>query len=121
MDLSVFFKSVIDQDHAAVVICSLDHTVVYMNPAAVRRYSRDLTGSSILRCHNSESCAIIEKVLKWFSESPQNNIVFESYNGEENKDNYIVAMRGETGELIGYYEKHEYRNLEHSLPYSQLM
>lgn len=34
--LHQMFKSVIDQDRAAVVICDTEHTIVYMNPAAVR-------------------------------------------------------------------------------------
>lgn len=62
MELSQHFKSIIDEDHCAVVICDLDHKIIYMNPAACGRYGN----------------------------------------------------RGgnEQGELIGYYEKHEYRNRE---------
>ncbi len=33
-------------------------------------------------------------------------------NEQENKDVYMVALREEKGNLIGYYEKHEYRNVE---------
>ena len=51
--LSLMFKSAMEMDRAAVVICDLQHTIVYM-----------------------------------------------------------VALRDDSGELIGYYEKHEYRNLE---------
>lgn len=36
--LHQMFKSVIDQDRAAVVICDTEHTIVYMNPAAVQNY-----------------------------------------------------------------------------------
>ena len=32
-------------------------------------------------------------------------------NAKQNKDVYMVALRDE-GKLIGYYEKHEYRNTE---------
>ena len=35
---------------------------------------------------------------------------------DRNKDVYMVALRDE-GELIGYYEKHEYRNAETMKPY----
>ena len=31
---------------------------------------------------------------------------------KENKDIYMVALRDDDGNLIGYYEKHEYRNKE---------
>ena len=33
-------------------------------------------------------------------------------NDEENKDVYMVALRDDDGTLIGYYEKHEYKNRE---------
>ena len=31
---------------------------------------------------------------------------------KQKKDIYMVALRDENGQLIGYYEKHEYRNPE---------
>ena len=40
MDLAVYFQSVLAQDKAAVVICNLQHEIIYMNPAAVQRYAR---------------------------------------------------------------------------------
>ena len=39
-------------------------------------------------------------------------MIYTSYNENENKDVYMVALRDESGDLIGYYEKHEYRNRE---------
>mgnify|MGYP003311822920 CR=1 FL=1 len=53
-----------------------------------------------------------ERVLAWFAESRDNNIVYTFRNDEENKDVYMVALRDGDGALIGYYEKHEYRNIE---------
>ena len=112
MDINLFFKSIIDSDLAPVVICDLEHTVVYMNPASVERYHVDITGKSIKFCHNDESNAKIDRVVAWFKESKDNNIVYTSRNDKENKDVYMVALRDDKGALIGYYEKHEYRNRE---------
>ena len=112
MDINSFFKSVIAADLAPVVICNLEHTVVYMNPASITRYRTDITGKSIKSCHNAESGTKIDRVVAWFKESKDNNIVFTYRNDKENKDVYMVALRDDTGELIGYYEKHEYRNCE---------
>ena len=39
------------------------------------------------------------------------NIVYTFHNEKQNKDVYMVALRDD-GKLIGYYEKHEYRNAE---------
>ena len=59
-----FFKSVIDADDAPVVICDLEHTIVYMNPTAVKRYEKRggaaLVGRSIKGCHNGDSNDKIE-------------------------------------------------------------
>ena len=116
MELSVFFKSVIDMDTAAVVICNLEHDIVYMNPAAAERYKKhggyELMGKSLLNCHNPASNEKIKQVVDWFSKSTDNNKVYTFYNAKENKDVYMIALRDDSGTLIGYYEKHEYRNRE---------
>lgn len=106
------FKSVIDQDRAPVVICDMTSTVIYMNPAALRRYGRDLTGKSLRACHPVVANERIDRVLAWFEKRVENNVVYTFRNDEENKDVYMVALRDGEGALIGYYEKHEYRNRE---------
>ena len=116
MELTKFFRSVIEQDLCAVVICNLEHEIIYMNSAAMDRYAGrgggKLVGQSLLNCHNAQSGELIEKVVSWFQESRENNRVYTFYNEKENKDVYMVALRDEDGTLIGYYEKHEYRNRE---------
>ena len=114
--LSQMFKSAMEMDRSAVVICDLQHTIVYMNPAAIQRYEKwggeALVGKSLMGCHNEKSCEMIETVIDWFGKSKDNNLVYTFYNEKENKDVYMVALRDDAGELIGYYEKHEYRNRE---------
>lgn len=110
------FKSVLEQDRCPVVICDLEHKIIYMNPNAIKRYEKyggeRLIGRSLLDCHNAKSCELIKKVLAWFAESHENNMIFTSRNEKYNRDVYMVALRDGKGELIGYYEKHEYRNAE---------
>ena len=112
MDINIFFKSVLEQDRASIVLCDLEHTVVYINPAVEKLHGAALLGSNLMDCHNARSRELIEKCVAWFQKDSGNNVVYESYNERENKDNYIVALRDETGTLIGYYEKHEYRDRE---------
>ncbi|MDE6035975.1 MAG: PAS domain-containing protein [Ruminococcus sp.] len=115
MEISVFLKSVIDADSMPVVICDTNHIIVYMNPSAVARYAKrggaELVGKSLLACHNAESNVMIEKVVAWFGESMENNKVYTFHN-KENHDIYMIALRDDTGKLIGYYEKHELRTAE---------
>ncbi len=116
MELSKYFKSIIDQDQCAVVICNLEDEIIYMNPSAITRYQKwggaALIGKSLLDCHNPNSYNMIKKVVLWFAKSKDNNIIYTTHNEKENKDVYMVALRDENGALIGYYEKHEYRNAE---------
>lgn len=116
MDLSNYFKSIIDQDQCSVVICSLEHEIIYMNPAAVERYGKrggaGIVGQSIFACHNRQSGELIRRVVDWFLESVEHNRIYTFRNEKENKDVYMIALRDGTGTLIGYYEKHECRNAE---------
>ncbi len=110
-----FYKSLLDQDRSAVVICNLEHEIIYMNLAAVRDYEKwggdKLIGKSLMDCHDQESREKIRKVIDWFSADESHNIVYTFHNEKQNKDVYMVALR-EGDQLIGYYEKHEYRNTE---------
>ena len=110
-----YYKSILEQDRASVVICNLKHEIIYMNPAAVKNYEKrggdELIGKSLLDCHNHESQEKIKRVVDWFAKDESHNIVYTFHNEKQNKDVYMVALRDE-GKLIGYYEKHEYRTKE---------
>lgn len=117
MDLDQYFKSVIDQDSCDIVICNLDHTILYMNPAAKSHSGGDLTGRNLHACHNPRSVELINNVVEWFKADQTHNSVFLVHREAINRDQYMIALRDEDGKLIGYYEKHEYRNPETRKPY----
>ena len=116
MELNAFFKSIVETDDAPIVICDLEHTIIYMNPTAKERYAKRgggaLVGKSLLDCHNERSNEIIRNTVQSFAENRDITKVHTFYNPKENKDVYMVALRNDKGELIGYYEKHEYRTPE---------
>ena len=115
MENAAFYKSVLEQDRAAVVICNLEHTIIYMNPVAIQNYAKrggeKLIGQSLLDCHNAESVKRIQQVIDWFAADASHNLVYTFHNEKQNKDVYMVALR-DGDKLIGYYEKHEFRNPE---------
>ncbi len=111
-NMEQLFKSILDQDKAPIVVCDMNSIIVYMNPSAITRYKKDLTGKSLRNCHPASANEQIDKVLEWFGKNHENNIVYTFRNDDENKDVYMVALRDNDGNLIGYYEKHEYRNRE---------
>ena len=116
MELNRLFKSIIDADLQPVVICDTKHDIVYMNPASIERYAKfggaGLVGKSILDCHNEKSGEMIKKVVAWFADSKDNNCIHTFYNKNDNRDVYMIALRDDEGNLMGYYEKHESRKPE---------
>lgn len=121
-DLFLFLLSMAQEDHSAIVFCNLEHEILYMNPAAMEQYAKwggeKLVGQSLLHCHNERSKEMIEKVIRWFQQDKENNRMFTFYHEKQNKDVYMVALREPEGKLIGYYEKHEYRNREMAQAYA---
>lgn len=117
MNLSPFFKGIIDADEKAVVICDAANTIIYMNPAAVRQYAKRggaaLVGQSIFDCHNERSREIIKANVAKMKSDKSINKIFEFHKTRDgcNDDVYCAAIRDENGELIGYYEKFEDKNL----------
>lgn len=94
-----FYKGIIDQDRSAIVICNLEHEIIYMNPTAILNYEKQggnrLIGESLMECHNQESRSRIQKVVDWFAENESHNIIYTFHNEKQNKDVYMVALRDE--------------------------
>lgn len=119
-----YLLSMAQEDCCAIVLCNLAHEIIYMNPAATERYAKyggsELIGKSLLDCHNQGSVGLIQKVLAWFAADRGNNRIYTYHNEKENKDVYMIALRDSDGTLIGYYEKHEYRNRETRKRYEEI-
>ena len=112
MNLDLYFKSIIDLDNTMIIVCDLNHTIVYMNDIAKTTYEKkgkNLLGSNLLNCHNDDSKEKIKKVIEWFLKDKNNNRIHTFYNEKQNKDGYMIAIRDNDKNLIGYYEKHEFR------------
>ena len=122
VNMEQLFRSVLEQHRSAIVICDINHVIDYMNRTAIERYAKrggeKLIGRSLLDCHNKHSNEMIEKVVSWFKEDKSNNMIYTYHNPKENKDVYMVALRDNEGNLIGYYEKHEYRDKENAKMYN---
>lgn len=116
MELNAYFKSIIEQDREHIVICNLNHTILYMNPSAIHDYAKyggaALLGRSLMNCHNPKSVEAIQKVVDWFAADKSHNLIFTYHDEKHDRDVYMVALRDDVGDLIGYYEKHESRKLE---------
>ena len=88
------------------VFTDTDHVIRYMNKAAKAHYKQGeaLIGTSLLDCHNPESCRVILEIFEEF----KNNRLDEKLITDNTKYRiYMRAVRGGNGELIGYYERYE--------------
>lgn len=115
MDLGKYFRSMAEQDPRPIVVCSPEHEILYMNPAALsgeNARNAGLLGKSLFNCHAKRSQEKLREIVAWFQESPEHNEVYISHKEKENEDLYMAALRDEDGTLIGYYERHERRNGE---------
>lgn len=81
------FKSIIDMDIAPIVVCSLEHKIIYMNPAAAKAIKKSggygLVGKSLLDCHNNDSVCKIKSVIKWFMKAAAITVFYISQSEAE--------------------------------------
>ena len=101
---------ILDSYPYPIVFVDIDHIIKYMNKRAEYHYYqergyRDLIGKSIFECHqNPKSEEMIKSVVSQLQNHA--NEVFLKVNGS-NQRMYIVPVRDENGELIGYFERFE--------------
>ncbi len=100
-----FLKAVLDSVTDPILVADTDHTVVYMNRAAIAHYSQGekLLGTSLLDCHNKESGEIIVEVLAALFEGEDERMITDN----EKHRIFMRAVRDGPGQLIGYYERYE--------------
>ena len=79
-----------------------------------------LISAILITVYYLTAAIFMSHVTSWnaglFAADESHNIVYTFHNEKQNKDVYMVALR-DKGKLIGYYEKHEYRNSETMKPY----
>ncbi|MBO4493991.1 MAG: hypothetical protein J5724_06335 [Ruminococcus sp.] len=112
IELSEFFKGIIDYEEGPIVICSLDYRVIYENPAALHFYTSvsPLTGKLLSTVMDEEMMSKVVMSVEWFKEDKKNNKVFALHDKKNNMDMYILAIRNSQSKLIGFYGRREDRN-----------
>lgn len=101
-----FLRTLLDSLKDPFLFTDTDHVIRYMNKAAKSHYKQGeaLLGTSLLDCHNPESCRMILGIFEDF----KNNQYDEKLITDNAKYRiYMRAVRNENGELIGYYERYE--------------
>lgn len=97
--------ALLDSLKESLLFADTDHTIRYMNKAAIARYKRgeSLIGTSLLDCHNENSQRIMIDILAAMHEGEDERFIGE-FKGQRL---YMRAVRDEDGKLVGYYERYE--------------
>ena len=111
IDLTDFFKGIVDSEEGPIVICNLDYRIVYVNPKADVYYEpvKPLAGKILATLMDEEMMSKVVMSVEWFKEDVKNNKVFALHDKVNNMDMYILAIRNSKNELIGFYGRREDR------------
>ncbi|HBV85946.1 MAG TPA: hypothetical protein DEF42_04610 [Desulfosporosinus sp.] len=110
MDREKMLSYILDSYPYPIAFVDCDHVIRYLNKRAEYHYYqergyRDLIGKSIFDCHlNPKSEEMIKSVVEQLKNHA--NEVFLKVS-PRNERIYIVPVRDENGELIGYFERFE--------------
>lgn len=92
-----------------IVFADTDHIVRYLNQAAVLHFKegRTLLEKSILECHNDQSNAEIITILAKMKQGLDEQLITDN----DNQRIFMRAVRDSSGQLLGYYERYENKNI----------
>ena len=111
-----FFEGLINAEQSPIVICDTDRRIVFMNTFAKNKYNKyggnEITGKLLDNFCDTEAMSKINMVIEWFKEDAANNKIFAVHKKETNEDIYIVAIRDENKNLIGFTSMYECRTPE---------
>ena len=112
MDMTEFFKGIVDTEEGPIVICDLDYKIIYVNPSAIEYYKKagEMTGKHLHTFLDEEMMSKVTMTLEWFKEDEKNNHVFALHDDVNNHDMYMLALRNAKQKLIGFYGRVESRN-----------
>ena len=99
-----FFKSVIDADDAPVVICDLEHTIVYMNPTAVKRYEKRGGAALVLIITAALSAGITYSVMNKGNDLSLSGSYSMAGEGTGSKNVLALSVIDEKNESGGNYK-----------------
>lgn len=103
---STLLAAILDSLKDPVLFADTEHTIRYMNKAAVAYYAEGeaLLGRSLLDCHNERSRQMIQEILLAMqTEGLEERLITD----DEKHRIYMRAVRDADGQVLGYYERYE--------------
>ena len=102
-------ESILNSIPYPVVFVDIDHIIRYLNLRAKYHYYKErgykeLVGKSISVCHSDKSMEFIKQAFEKFK---NNGAEIFLHVNVRNERVYIVPVRDDNGNLLGYYERFE--------------
>jgi nitrogen-specific signal transduction histidine kinase len=100
-----FFHDLLNSFKAPVLFADTGHIVRYVNRAAEQFYpdGDQLIGRSLFDCHNQQSQQQMVDILQQMEVGLDEVLITDN----EKRRIYMRAVRSQSGELRGYYERFE--------------
>ena len=100
-----FFRALLDSFKNPVLFADTGHIVRYANQAARTFYpdGEQLIGSSLLACHNPQSQQQMRDILQRMQGGLEEELITDN----EKRRIYMRAVRDQSGQVLGYYERFE--------------
>jgi PAS domain S-box-containing protein len=102
------YRAILDGIREPIVFADTQHIIRYMNEAAAKQYEKrggyELIGRSLMDCHKPSSVKKIEEAFARLRDEGLDEV--ELYR-RPRKIAFMKAVRDESGQLLGYYERYE--------------
>ncbi|MGQ9599213.1 MAG: PAS domain-containing protein [Anaerolineae bacterium] len=111
MTQTTLLSAILDSLKDPILFADTEHITRYMNKAAVAHYreGEGLIGRSLLECHNEHSQKRIQEILTAMKVS---GLEEELIADDDRRRVYMRAVRDNRGEVLGYYERYEWKEGE---------
>ena len=102
--------AILDSLQDPLLLADTNHKIVYMNKRATTFYERGtgLLGSSLLDCHNARSQQMMIEILAAMHAGEEERLITD----DEEHRVFMRAVRAPDGQVVGYYERYEWRKQE---------
>jgi PAS domain-containing protein len=107
---SSLMAAILDSLKDPLLLADTNHTILYMNRRATTFYEQgaSLLGRSLLECHNERSRQTMIEILDAMHTGEEERLITD----DEEHRIYMRAVRAPDGQMLGYYERYEWKKQE---------
>ena len=102
--------AILDSLTEPLLFAGTDHTIRYMNKKAIAFYEQGaaLLGRSLLDCHSERSRQEMVEILAAMHAGEEERLITD----DEEHRIYMRAVRAPNGQVLGYYERYDWKKRE---------